>query len=162
MWNMTGDSALICSVDCLAHTSPHVGASLGLPATLILPPNPALPPSPFPPHAPLHPHTPSALFAGSPKCHVFSRASVARRRWARGSGAQPPPPLPPPPAAVAAAEALPLKDNAVYCICQLSIAILCKSIAHLLPCTWSRRCCASTVQTRLCYLANWLMPEGLK
>lgn len=35
---MTGDSALICSVDCFAHTSPHVGASLGLPAALTSPP----------------------------------------------------------------------------------------------------------------------------
>lgn len=32
---MTGQCALICSVDCLAHTSPHVRASLGLPAAPI-------------------------------------------------------------------------------------------------------------------------------
>lgn len=122
---MTGDSALICSVDCLTHTSPHVGASLGLPATLISPPTPThklpTPPPLLPPHAPLPPK-----LSDSPKCCVFSLASTVRRRWAQGYGAQPPPP------------ALPLKDNAVYCICQASIAILCKSIAHLLPCTLSR------------------------
>lgn len=49
----------------------------------------------------------------------------AMRRWAQGCGAQPPPP------------AILLKDNAVYCICQANAAILCKSIAHLLPCTLS-------------------------
>lgn len=144
MWNMTGDSALICSVDCLTHTSPHVGASLGLPATPISPPTHKDPPPP-PPHAPLPP-----LLPDSPKCCVLSLASTVRRRWAQGCGAQPPPP------------ALPLKDNAVYCICQASAAILCKSIAHLLPCTLSRYWCASFVWFCLCYLANWLMAEGWK
>lgn len=77
------------------------------------------PPLP-PPHAPLPP-----LLPDSPKCCVLSLASTVRRRWAQGCGAQPPPP------------ASPLKDNAVYCICQASAAILCKSIAHLLPRTLS-------------------------
>lgn len=139
MWNMTGDSALICSVDCLTHTSPHVGASL-----LFLPPHIIHPPPPTP-HALLPP-----LLPDSPKCYVFSPAGTVRRRWAQGHGAQPPPP------------ALPLKDNAVYCICQASIAILCKSIAHLLPCTLSRYWCASFVWFCLCYWANWLMAEGWK
>lgn len=146
MWNMTGDSALICSVDCLTHTSPHVGASLGLPATPISPPTHKSPRArALPPHAPLPP-----LLPDSPKCCVLSLASTVRRRWAQGCGAQPPPP------------ASPLKDNAVYCICQASAAILCKSIAHLLPCTLSLCWCASFVWFCLFYLANWLMAEGWK
>lgn len=148
MWNMTGDSALICSVDCLTHTSPHVGASLGLPAT------PA--PHPPPPHETLHTPNPSQYHHHHhhiyylPPGVLLSPASAVRRRWARGCGAQPPWP------------ALPLKDNAVYCICQANTAILCKSIAHLLPCTLSRHWCASFVWFCLCYLANWLMAEGWK
>lgn len=110
---------------------------------LFLPPPP--PPASLPPHAPLPP-----LLPDSPKCCVLSLASTVRRRWARGRGAQPPPP------------ASPLKDNAVYCICQASAAILCKSIAHLLPCTLSRYWCASFVWFCLCYLANWLVAEGWK
>lgn len=145
MWNMTGDSALICSVDCLTHTSPHVGASLALPATPISPPTHKAPRSSLPPHAPLPP-----LLPDSPKCCMLSLASTVRRRWAQGCGAQPPPP------------ASPLKDNTVYCICQASAAILCKSIAHLLACTLSRYWCASFVWFCLCYLANWLTAEGWK
>lgn len=111
VWNMTGDGALICSVDCFAHTSPHVGASLGLPAT----PPPATTTTTFsfslPPHAPLPP-----LLSGSPECCAFSEASARRRRWPQSY----------------AAVALPLKDNSVYCVCQASAPILWKSIAHLL------------------------------
>lgn len=150
MWNMTGDSALICSVDCLTHTSPHVGASLGLPATPISPPTHKNPPTATPPphFHPTRRYPP--LLPDSPKCCVLSLASTVRRRWAQGCGAQPPQP------------ASPLKDNAVYCICQASAAILCKSIAHLLPCTLSRYWCASFVWFCLCYLANWLTAEGWK
>lgn len=52
---MTGDGALICSVDCLTHTSPHVGASLGLPTTPIPPP---MRQTPNPPSPSLPPATP--------------------------------------------------------------------------------------------------------
>lgn len=89
MWNMTGDRALICSVECLAHTSPHVGASLGLPATLISPPRMSLQPPPppssssLPPHAPLPP-----LLRGSPECCTFYQASAAWRRRAQSDGTQ--------------------------------------------------------------------------
>lgn len=116
---MTGDSALICSVNCLAHTSPHVGASVSLPATPISLFNHEGPPPPplTLTSTPLPPTLPSV---------VLCVASTQRRRWAQGCGAKPPPP------------ALPLRDNAVYCICQENAAILCKSIAHLLPRTLSR------------------------
>lgn len=63
MRNMTGDSALICSVNCLAHTSPHVGASVSLPATPISPFNHEPPPPASNPY--FHPAT-----SNSPKCCV--------------------------------------------------------------------------------------------
>lgn len=80
MWNMTGDSALICSVDCLTHTSPHVGASLGLPATLIAPTThkpPCTPSLPFNPtrHWPhCSPTLPSVVCSPWPP------------QWGRGGG----------------------------------------------------------------------------
>lgn len=123
MWNMTGDSALICSVDCLTHTSPHVGASLGLPASPIPPPPPS---SRFHP-TPRYPHCSSTL----PNVVLSLASAVRRRRWA-------------PPAS-------PLKDNVVYCICQVNAAILCKSIGHLLPCTLSSYWWATFVRFCLCY-----------
>lgn len=128
-----------------SHTPPHMSVPVSVYQQLLFlsPPirNPPLSPPPLTRRYP-------PLFADSPKSCVLSPASTVRRRWPQSRGAKPPPP------------ALPLKDNAVYCICQASAAILCKSIAHLLPCTLSRYWCASFVWFCLCYLANWLMAEG--
>lgn len=118
MWNMTGDRALICSVECLAHTSPHVGASFGLPATLISPPCMSL--QPLLPTL-LQSSTPRAATPAAPRLswvlHVLPGLSGVEEAGTK----------------LRYTAALPLKDNSVYCICQASAPNLGKSIAHLLP-----------------------------
>lgn len=144
MWNMTGDGALICSVDCFAHTSPHVGASLGLPATLTSPPRtrPPPPPSVFHPTR-CYPHCSRAL---------LSVACSPRPRRCGGGGHR---------ATV---------HSRYQCLWRIILFIAfvrraCHFFVSLLPtycCSLSRYWCSSVVRFCLCYLANWVMDEGWK
>lgn len=120
MWNMTGDRALICSVECLAHTSPHVRASLGLSATLIFPPLISFQyPHPPPTQPPFQASTPRVATPAAPRLSRVLRILPGLSSVEVGTELR-------------YTAALPLKDNSVYCICQVSAPILRKSIAHLL------------------------------